>query len=153
MNDEQLLKLVKHKEQAVVGLLLVNELVELIQEADGVVLDNIKLTDKGKDIVGRKLYFTVDWLNIIRSKWPASSRGNKHLLKDRCELFISKTGASLGDIETICDRWLIDKSHPFCGYPENFFYKKDAEDRMVSIAEDMYEELNTVAVDPRYRQA
>ena len=153
MNDEELIKLIKFKEQAVLGVLIVNDLVEIIQESDGFTIDNIKPTSLGKSIIGNSLYFTEEWLKTLRLRWDAKLRGNPHVIRDKCEKFISKTGATLEDVERVVDYWLLDRKPPYCGRMDNFFYKKDEDGRIVSQAEDIYESLAQSQDDPRFQQA
>lgn len=153
MNDEELIKLIKFKEQAVLGVLIVNDLVEIIQDSDGFTIENIKPTELGKSILGNSIYFTDEWIKALRLKWDSKLRGNPHVIRDKCEKFISRTGASLEDIEKVVDQWLLERKPPYCGKMENFFYKKDDEGRIVSQAEDIYESLSQEQDDPRFQQA
>ena len=153
MNDEQILKLIRSNEESIIGLMIVNGLVEPIVEQDGYKFDNIKPTSLGRSILGETILFDDAWLKQLRAKWPLTLRGSSSELRDKCEKFITKNKASLEEVENIVTEWLRAREAPYCGKMTNFFYKTDAEGRIVSEAENMYEGIRESSDDYRFSQA
>ena len=141
MNDEQIIKLVKSKEESIIGLLKVNDLVELISEHDGYNFNNVLPTEKGKALIGKSVYFDDDWLKELIKKWPPTLRDSKQSIRSKCELFISKTGADLFTVERLIDMWLEQRKPPYCGKMGGFFYKQDESGHVVSQIEILFESL------------
>lgn len=152
MSNEDLIRLIKYKEQSVVGVLVVNDLVKIISEQDGYTIDNIAPTELGKSIVGKSIYFDDEWLKNLIKKWEPSLRGSKEIIRKRCESFISKTGCNLETIEELVDKWLMDRKYPYCGKMDNFFSKKDDDGNTISQIEILYESIDDKK-DFRFDQA
>lgn len=146
--NEDIIKLIKCKENVIVDILKLTGYVELIVNQDGNKFDNLKLTDSGKLFLNKGVYFDDNWLKKVRLKWPSSLRSSNSTTRIRIENFINKTGASLEQIENLIDRWLNERKEPYCGKMENFFYKIDDNGEGFSQIESMYE---TYEEDKDYR--
>lgn len=150
MSDEQLLKLIKVRPNGIIHQLMVNGLVELVNDKDGLTLENIKPSKLAESILGVRLYFTDEWFNDLKKMWPPELRGNSKIIKTTCQNFIEKHKVSLDVVRGIVAYWLQKHDKPYCGKMENFFMMiKDGEP--VSRAEELLDIDDAVDTREDYR--
>lgn len=117
-------RLVNVIQDRVVGILIVQGYVELIDKNGPYKFSNIELTNQGSNVV-KVENVTDEQINSYRKLWPEGYRASPSSIRPKLTRFLTEHSCTMSQIENAARKWLEDKETPYHGKADYFFYKEE----------------------------